>query len=71
MLDELTQEVARTAKLPPMQAALAVRAVLRFFTARLPSRLVGEMHDYLKKPSPSKPPPDPALPSPPSSKNHE
>ncbi|MBK7984922.1 MAG: hypothetical protein IPP10_18535 [Candidatus Competibacteraceae bacterium] len=49
MIDELTQEVARTAKLPPAQAALAVKAVLRFFTARLPSRLVGEMHACLKK----------------------
>ena len=29
--------------------ALAVKAVLRFFTARLPSRLVGEMHACLKK----------------------
>ena len=47
MIDELTQEVARTAKLPPAQAALAVKAVLRFFTARLPSRLVGEMHACL------------------------
>lgn len=49
MIDELTQEVARATKLPPAQATLAVKAVLRFLTARLPSRLVGEMHACLKK----------------------
>lgn len=48
MLDELTQTVARTAQLTPAQATLAVKAVLRFFTARLPSRLVGELYAYLK-----------------------
>ena len=47
MLDELTREVARTAGLAPEQAALAVAAVLRFFTARLPSALVGELHERL------------------------
>ena len=52
MIDELTQEVARTAKVSPAQAALAVKAMLRFLTARLPSRLVGEMVDCLKKASP-------------------
>ena len=51
MMNELTQEVCRTPKLPPPQAELAVNAVLRFLTARLPSRLVGEMHAYLKKSS--------------------
>ena len=48
MIDELIQAVARAAKLPPAQAALAVEAMLRFFTARLPSRLVGELHACLK-----------------------
>lgn len=53
MIDELIQAVARTAQLPPAQAALAVRAMLNFFTARLPSRLVGELHACLKSASPS------------------
>lgn len=48
MIDELTDTVARTTKLTPAQAELAVKAVLRFFTARLPSRLVGELHACLK-----------------------
>jgi hypothetical protein len=47
MLDELIQSVARGAGLSPEQAALAVAAVLRFFTARLPSALVGELHARL------------------------
>jgi len=50
MINELTQAVARTAQLPPAQAALAVKAMVQFLTARLPSRLVGELHDYLKTP---------------------
>ncbi len=47
MLDELIQAVARGASLSPEQAALAVAAVLRFFTARLPSAFVGELHARL------------------------
>ncbi len=47
MLDELIQAVARGASLSSEQAALAVTAVLRFFTARLPSALVGELHARL------------------------
>lgn len=47
MLDELILAVARSASLTPEQAALAVAAVLRFFTARLPSSLVGELHSQL------------------------
>lgn len=50
MMDELTAAVARAAQLPPDTAALAVRAVLRFFTARLPSALVGELHARLRLP---------------------
>ncbi len=50
MIDELTQAVARAASLPPEQAALAVAAMLRFFTTRLPSALVGELHACLEKP---------------------
>lgn len=48
MMDELIAAVARAAGLPPEQAALAVAAVLRFFTARLPSSLVGELHARLQ-----------------------
>jgi hypothetical protein len=47
MMDELLQAVARGASLSPEQAALAVAAMLRFFTARLPSALVGELHARL------------------------
>lgn len=48
MMDELIAAVARAASLPPEQAAVAVAAVLRFFTARLPSSLVGELHSRLQ-----------------------
>jgi hypothetical protein len=48
MMDELIQTVARAADLSPEQAALAVAAMLRFFTARLPSALVGELHAHLR-----------------------
>jgi Arc/MetJ family transcription regulator len=51
MMDELVAAVARAAGLPSDQAALAVNAVLRFFTARLPSPLVGELHARLNAPS--------------------
>ncbi|QLP99880.1 MAG: hypothetical protein HZY78_06370 [Burkholderiaceae bacterium] len=47
MMDELLQAVARGASLSPEQAALAVAAMLRFFTARLPSALVGELYARL------------------------
>lgn len=48
MMDELITAVARAASLSPEQAALAVAAMLRFFTARLPSSLVGELHARLQ-----------------------
>jgi hypothetical protein len=48
MMDELILAVARATRLPPEQAALAVAAMLRFFTARLPSALVGELHARLR-----------------------
>ncbi|MCP5458305.1 MAG: hypothetical protein H6971_01580 [Gammaproteobacteria bacterium] len=51
MIDELIQTVAQATSLPPEQAALAVAAMLRFFTARLPSALVGELHVYLERPA--------------------
>ena len=44
MMDELILAVARHAGLSAEQAAQAVAAMLRFFTARLPSALVGELH---------------------------
>ena len=47
MLEELILAVARGANLPAEQAALVVATVLRFFTARLPSSLVGELHARL------------------------
>ncbi|MDE2081473.1 MAG: hypothetical protein KGI90_08970 [Burkholderiales bacterium] len=47
MLDELIASVARAAGLSPDQARLAVEAMLRFFTARLPSAWVGELHARL------------------------
>lgn len=47
MMEELITAVARGAGLPPERAALAVAAALRFFTARLPSSLVGELHARL------------------------
>ncbi|MEW6466267.1 MAG: hypothetical protein AB1434_10255 [Pseudomonadota bacterium] len=53
MMDELLQAVARGASLSPEQAALAVAAMLRFFTARLPSALVGELHARLSPRTPN------------------
>jgi hypothetical protein len=50
MMDDLIDAVARAAGLPPAQAALAVAAMLRFFTARMPSALVGELHARLQAP---------------------
>jgi uncharacterized protein (DUF2267 family) len=48
MMNELITAVARAADLSPERAALAVAAVLRFFTARLPSSVVGELHAQLQ-----------------------
>lgn len=50
MMDELIRTVQRTAQLSPEQAKAAVSALLRFFTARLPSALVGELHARLQLP---------------------
>lgn len=58
MLDELILAVSRAAGLPAEQAALAVTAMLRFLTARLPSSLVGELHARLAGRA-SAPPPAP------------
>jgi hypothetical protein len=53
MMDELILAVSRGAGLSLDQAKQAVAAVLRFFTARLPSALVGEMHARLGTRQPS------------------
>ncbi|MBL8259301.1 MAG: hypothetical protein JNM60_05790 [Candidatus Competibacteraceae bacterium] len=71
MIDELTRAVAHTAKLPPAQAALAVKAMLNFFTARLPSRLVGELHACLKNSAASQSYPQYAVSSPPKPSNDQ
>jgi hypothetical protein len=54
-MDELLAAVARQASLPPEQAALAVAAMLRFFAARLPSPLFGELQARLHGAAPSPP----------------
>lgn len=51
MLDELITAVARAAGLPRDMSALAVAEMLRFFTARLPSPLVGELLARLRPPA--------------------
>lgn len=48
MLEELIDAVARAAGLTTEQARVAVAAMLRFFTARLPSAWVGELHARLR-----------------------
>jgi hypothetical protein len=52
MMIELVDAVGRAANLPPERAALAVRAMLNFFTSRLPSVLVGELSSRLGVPPP-------------------
>ena len=56
-MDELIAAVARQAGLPPEQAALAVAAMLRFFAARLPSPLFGELQSRLQGGAAGGPPP--------------
>lgn len=51
MMDILISSVSRAANLTTEQATLAVAAMLRFFTARLPSALVGELHARLESAS--------------------
>ncbi len=48
MMDELIAAVTRATGLTPDQSRLAVAAMMRFFTARLPSSLVGELHTRLQ-----------------------
>lgn len=48
MMDELIAAVGRAANLPLDQATIAVAAMLRFLTARMPSALVGELHARLE-----------------------
>ena len=47
MIDELIDEVARAGSLTHDQATLAVRAMIRFMAARLPSPLFGELQTRL------------------------
>ena len=47
MMEELIAALTRDAGLAPEQAALAAAAMLRFLTARLPSNLVGQLHERL------------------------
>ena len=51
MMDELIAALTRDAGLAPEQAALAAAAMLRFLTARLPSNLVGQLHERLDPPA--------------------
>ncbi|MEO7937804.1 MAG: hypothetical protein ABIR55_04210 [Burkholderiaceae bacterium] len=51
MIDDLTDAVGRAAGVTPQQAALAVAAMVRFLTARLPSALVGELLARLRPPA--------------------
>lgn len=51
MLDDLITAVARAAGMPRDASALAVAEMLRFFTARLPSALVGELLSRLRSPA--------------------
>ncbi|GMV45334.1 MAG: hypothetical protein AMXMBFR66_07320 [Pseudomonadota bacterium] len=64
MFDELVLAVSRGAGLTAEQAALAVAAMLRFFTARMPSALVGELHVRLGRRAGEAPPGAPAAPAP-------
>ena len=48
MLEDLITAVARDAGLPRETAAAAVAVMMRFFTASLPSVLVGELHARLQ-----------------------
>jgi len=46
-MDELVHSVALRAGISPAQAAQAVSAMLAFFAARLPSPVVGHIHELL------------------------
>lgn len=48
MKEELIAAVGRAADLPLDKATLAVAATMRFFTAKLPSALVGKLHCLLE-----------------------
>jgi len=48
MIDELIDAVARAGGLSTEQAALAVRGMVRFMAARLPSPLFGELQVRLQ-----------------------
>jgi hypothetical protein len=63
VMDELVDAVARCAHLPADQANLAVSGVLRFFAARLPSPLFGELQARLEAPDLGAAPPAPGNPN--------
>ncbi len=48
MVDELVEAIARDGRLSSDQASAAVAGVMRFFGARLPSPLFGELQAHLK-----------------------
>lgn len=52
MIDEMVQEVARTAGIAPAVAGVAVTSMLRLMAAHLPSPLFGELQAQLQLPLP-------------------
>jgi hypothetical protein len=46
-VDELIQRVTQQAGISPAEAKLAISAILDYLTARLPSTVVGRIHEQL------------------------
>jgi hypothetical protein len=55
-VDELIQLVAQQAGITPVQAELAISAILNYLTARLPSTVVGRILEQLSDAQPSRGP---------------
>ena len=55
-VNELIQLVAQQAGISPAQAKLAISAILNYFTARLPSPVVGRIREQLYDAQPSRNP---------------
>ena len=55
-MDELIQLVAQQAGISPVQAKLAISAILNYLTARLPSPVVGRVREQLNGQQPSRNP---------------
>ena len=55
-VDELIQRVTQQAGISPAQAKLAISAILDYLTARLPSTVVGRIHEQLSDAQPSRDP---------------